>query len=222
MNTFRYTVGLALVSLIVLLLPFALEAQSNPALILPSGAVIEAQSFPAPTPVAAPAPAPAAPSANDGVHLDMSTAFYQLSDGKSATVMTGRLPITNSFSLTFSEYLIPDAKGNIGLGGGEYRRTLASLLGKSAAQSAKVNLSKIEAYARLGMGSEISAVDNKHRFALGIEGGLAFPVANVAGNGVVTAGVAMGYLYIPYANGKSEKFSLGSVAQVSPQLAIRF
>jgi hypothetical protein len=156
------------------------------------------------------------PESNDGVHFVTDSAFYQLSDGKQATVFTARLPVTARFSGLFSQWLIPTAKGNISLGGVEFREKLGHLL-KNAAKT-NLDLNKFEVFARAQLGSELASADGSKHFAYGVEGGIEFPVGTVAG-GTIKTGVRVGFLGVPYAR---EKFQLGSNATISPQVSISF
>lgn len=172
-----------------------------------------AQSQPAPAP--SPSPAPVVES-NAGVHFVTDSAFYQLSDGKQATVFTARLPATPRFSGVFSEWLVPTAKGNISLAGIEYREVLSHIFKGAAATN--IDLSKFEIFARSQLGSEQNAVDGSKKFAYGVEGGIEFPVGTIGG-GTVKTGVRIGFLGIP---GTGERFRLGSQATISPQVSLAF
>src|ERR1051326_5102229 len=161
---------------------------------------------PTPTPVADP---------NDGVHFVTDSAFYQLSNGKQATVFTARIPVSSRYSGVLSQWLVPTAKGNISLGGVEFPETLAHLLKN---QYANPDLKKLEVFARGQIGTELNSIDNSRNFAYAIEGGLEFPIGTVAG-GTIKTGVRFGFLGVP---GAREHFELGSQATISPQVSVSF
>lgn len=166
-----------------------------------------------PSPTPSPTPAPVA-EPNVGVHFVSDCALYQLSSGKQATVCTARIPVTARYSPVFSQWFIPTAKGNISMGGVEFRDRLSHLI---KAKSTNLDLNKFEVFARGQLGSEVDA-SNTRSFAYGIEGGLEFPVGTIGG-GTVKTGVRFGFVGVPGAN---EKFQLGSQATISPQVSVSF
>jgi len=137
--------------------------------------------------------------------------MYQLSDGKTATVFSARLPVSPRFSGVFSQWLVPPVDGNISLAGIEFRETLARLVKSS---NFNPDLQKLEIFARGQLGSEIDS-DNTRNFAYGIEGGVEFPVGTIAG-GTVKTGVRFGFLGLPY---EGKHYLLGSNATISPQIS---
>jgi hypothetical protein len=154
------------------------------------------------------------PGPNDGVHFVTDTAMYQLSNGQQATVFTARLPVTSRYSAVLSGWMVPAAKGNISLGGLEFREKLAQLFKKAT----NPDLAKVEVFARTQLGSELNSVDSSKHFAYGFEGGLEFPVGTIAG-GTIKTGVRFGFLGVP---GAHERFQLGSQATISPQVSLSF
>ena len=161
-----------------------------------------------------PTPTPAPVDPNAGVHFVTDTAMYQLSDGKTATVFSARIPVSPRFSGVFSQWLVPPVNGNVSLAGVEFRESLASLV-KNA--NFNPDLAKLEIFARGQIGSEIDS-DNTRNFAYGIEGGLEFPVGTIAG-GTIKTGVRFGFLGLPY---EGKHIVLGSNATISPQVSVSF
>lgn len=159
--------------------------------------------------------------ANCAVHFITGSAFYQLSNGKQATEFDVRLPLTSRVSGFAAVFAIPDAKGSITVAGGEYRERLNHLFGK-AASSSNLNLSKIEIFGRVGLGSEINSINSQRAFAYSGEGGFEFPIATVAGGPVVKTGVRIGYIGVVGYGRAPEHFILGSNTAVSPQVTISF
>lgn len=155
------------------------------------------------------------PPPNDGVHFVEDSAFYQLSGGKQATVFTARIPLTGYYSPVFSQWFVPTSKGNISMGGVEYRRILGSFFKNT---QTNIDLYKFQVYGRVQIGSEVNSVDNSRKFAYGVEGGLEYPIGTMAG-GTVKAGVRFGFLGVP---GAGEHFQLGSQATISPNVSVSF
>lgn len=176
---------------------------------------------PAPDPCSSAAIDAGTAEANCAVHFITGSAFYQLSNGKQATEFDARLPLTSRWSGYAAVFAIPDAKGNITVAGAEYRERLNHLFGKAAASS-NVNLSKIQVFGRIGLGSEINSLNNQRSFAYSVEGGAEFPVMTMVGGPVVKAGVRIGYLGVTGYGRAPEHYVLGSNTAVSPQLTISF
>lgn len=155
------------------------------------------------------------PDPNVGVHFVTDTAFYQLSGGKQATVFTARIPVSVRYSGVLSQWLVPTAKGNVSLGGVEFRETLVHLI---KSPNANPELQKLEVFGRGQIGTEMNSLDNSRNFAFAFEGGVEFPVGTVAG-GTIKTGVRFGFLGVP---GAKEHFELGSQATISPQISVSF
>lgn len=160
--------------------------------------------------------------ANCGVHFITGSAFYQLSNGKQATEFDARLPVAPHWSGFAAVFAVPGAQGNITVGGVEYRERLSKVFKTAASSKAGINLSKIEAFGRVGLGSEANSVNNQRSFAYLTEGGVEFPVATMSGGPVVKAGVRIGFLGVAHYGAAPEHFFLGSNTAISPQVSISF
>jgi hypothetical protein len=159
---------------------------------------------------------------NCGLHFVAGSAFYQLSNGKSATEFDVRVPFTPRWSGFVAGFVVPGAQGNIQVGGADFRANAAKLFGKSAAASSSFNLSKIEIFGRAGLGSETNSVNSQRSFAYLAELGAELPVATVAGGPVVKIGARLAYLGVWHYGAAPERFVLGSNLALSPSLSVNF
>lgn len=161
------------------------------------------------TPTPTPAPTPDAPQ----VHFVENNAFYQMTDGKTATVFSAAVPVTKNFSGVFSQWFVPDVNGNISMAGIEYERNLGDLVKSGINPELKL----IRLFGRAQLGSEIDS-NNTRNFAYSLEAGFDFPVGTMAG-GTILTGASIGFLGLPY---EGEHYVLGSGGTISPHVKFSF
>lgn len=164
-----------------------------------------------------PSPTPSA-EPNVGVHFDISTSFVKLTAGGDATLISARLPVTPRWSFKYDQYQIPTAKAQFFLGGVEFRDKLSHLL---KSKSILFNPDAIEIYASAGLGTKRDDLLQNPLFAFGVHGGADVKIGQVGG-GILTAGIAFGYISAPKGVTGPVHFSFASSPEIAPKLAIRF
>lgn len=158
-----------------------------------------------------------AAEANAGVHFEISSAYLKDSNGRQATVVLARLPITDNTSLGYEQIQIPSADSQVYLGGFEYREKLGHLIKTKA----KFDLNQLQVYGQFGLGTKRDNSGNGPRFAYGVKGGVDFPLGTVGG-GTLAAGASIGYIGVPSNPGGPNRFVFGNSVQIAPQLSLRF
>ena len=154
------------------------------------------------------------PEPNVGTHFAAETGYVNLGDGGSATVITGRLPVTARWSVLYRQFQIPSANAQVFLGGAEFRDKLSHIFTKNANAASQVNLDRIEVYGRVGVGSRRDSQGNEPTFAYGLFGG-----ANVRINETISVGVEFGFMRAPL---RRENLFVSNMPTVAPGIQLRF